>query len=138
VEVIVARRATFPLPAHTVSPAIARAHTARLLDPVVSSEHRGVAQLVVSELVTNAVMYGSEPITLELELERERLRIEVFDSDAAVDDARPDPQQRAPSLGGRGLQIVDALAESCGVEGRPGGKTVWAVVRIWPGAETRT
>jgi anti-sigma regulatory factor (Ser/Thr protein kinase) len=138
VDLTVSKRAIFPLHAHSTSPAIARAHTARLLDPVVASEQRGVAQLVVSELVTNAVMHGTEPIALQLELEWERLRIEVFDSEPALRAVRPHSESRPElSIGGRGLQIVEALAESCGVESRPDGKAVWAVLRIRPGTDTR-
>ena len=126
---------TYRLDANTVSPAIARAHTAHLIDARTLPSGRGAAALlVVSELVTNAVIHGSEPIDLALEINADVLRIEVGDGDPAVDDVamrnRSSDDTHAPD--GRGLRIVDALSDSWGVSDRPSGKTVWATVRIGP------
>ncbi|KIF72158.1 hypothetical protein HY68_13965 [Streptomyces sp. AcH 505] len=87
------------------------------------------AQLVLSELVTNAVRHAHVPGRL-IETRYERLangvRIEVHDAD----DAKP--QLQTPTLdaeSGRGLTLVDALtAGHWGVSARVGvGKLVWAV-----------
>lgn len=87
------------------------------------------AQLVLSELVTNAVRHGHVPGRL-IETRYEGLtngvRIEVHDA------ADTKPQLQAPTLdadSGRGLTLVDALtAGHWGVSARLGvGKLVWAV-----------
>ncbi len=84
--------------------------------------------LVVSELVTNSVRYGSEP--------GDRLRVIVDATDARTRIQVHDPVRREPRLRpesgercrGRGLYIVDALA-TWGITLRPFGKAVWAEVR---------
>lgn len=87
------------------------------------------AEVVLSELVTNAVRHGHIPGRL-IETRYERLadgvRIEVHDADDT------EPERRAPSPdddSGRGLMLVDALtAGRWGVSARVGvGKLVWAV-----------
>lgn len=85
-------------------------------------------QLVVSELVTNAVRHGAGPITLTLADARGGIRVGVHDFGARGPEARH-PDDRSP--GGRGLQVVDQLSWDWGVErSRAGqGKTVWAIVK---------
>lgn len=83
------------------------------------------AALVLSELVTNALLHceGGGPITVRLELQDDRLRLEVADRSPAV------PAQRVASPNaedGRGLDIVSQIAARWGVEPRPGGKRVYA------------
>ena len=81
------------------------------------------AELIVSELVCNAVRHAGTDIGLTLITRREGLRLEVSDS-----STRPiRPRIATPSdEGGRGLALVDALASHHGVRNSPGGKTVWA------------
>ena len=81
------------------------------------------AQLVVSELVCNAVRHAGTDIDLIIRARESGLRLEV--SDGSTDQVQP---RTATFLdeGGRGLQLVDALASHHGVRLRPGGKTVWA------------
>jgi anti-sigma regulatory factor (Ser/Thr protein kinase) len=84
------------------------------------------ALLVTSELFTNAVLHGSGRVDLYVTLDLEALRI------AVVDDGRrtPDPWSRReaiPTLGGRGLRIVDTVASTWGNNFDPAGRTrVWA------------
>jgi anti-sigma regulatory factor (Ser/Thr protein kinase) len=84
------------------------------------------ALLVTSELFTNAVLHGSGRIDLYVTLDPEALRI------AVVDDGRRTPErwQRrgvTPTLGGRGLRIVDSVASTWGNNFDPTGRTrVWA------------
>ncbi|WP_170191918.1 ATP-binding protein [Saccharothrix syringae] len=83
------------------------------------------AVLVTDELVSNARRHGEPPRTCRLALvdEARRLRVEVDDTSAE------EPRIRTPDeSGGRGLVIVDTLAEAWGVRHHPGGKTVWAEV----------
>jgi anti-sigma regulatory factor (Ser/Thr protein kinase) len=85
------------------------------------------AELLVSELVTNAVLYGYGADTLTLKRERNRLRICVSDRSAAV------PTPRAPSDDaevGLGMQLIAAYAAEWGVEPDENGKTVWCEVVI--------
>lgn len=81
--------------------------------------------LVVSELVTNAVVHGVEPIVVTMVRAPERIRIEVTDG---ADDSSP--HNNLPSTdseSGRGLSVVTRLAVAWGWRASPGhGKTVWA------------
>jgi hypothetical protein len=80
-----------------------------------------LAELVVSELVTNAVRYAQGPIGLRLVLE-DGLVCEVFDDSAAL------PRLRYPGTEderGRGLQVVSQLAQRWGARRTPSGKVVW-------------
>lgn len=84
----------------------------------------GRAALIATELVTNAVLHAGSPLRFGVHADRSWLRLEVCDDH----DALPDPQPASPDrLDGRGLALVDALADEWGVVTRPGGgKAVWA------------
>ncbi|MFL6129861.1 MAG: ATP-binding protein [Mycobacteriales bacterium] len=85
--------------------------------------------LVVSELVTNAVVHGAEPIVVTVTRAPERVRVEVTDgrSDASPHNNRPAPDAET----GRGLSVVTRLACAWGWRSTPGrGKTVWAEVPL--------
>jgi anti-sigma regulatory factor (Ser/Thr protein kinase) len=87
------------------------------------------AVLLASELVGNAVLHGRSPIRVRLALAAATLRIEVYDEDARL----PAPSVPNPeALGGRGLQIVAALARNWGAEPVPGGKRVWCELSLRP------
>ncbi len=96
-------------------------------------EQTQAAEVVVSELVTNAVTHTQTThIGVAVRIEAGAVRMEVSDGhgDAgALRLRRPAPTE----LGGRGLPIIDAMASSWGVmrrrDGRPG-KTVWATVPL--------
>ncbi|WP_165865650.1 SpoIIE family protein phosphatase [Vallicoccus soli] len=86
------------------------------------------ALLVVSELVTNAVLHTGEPCRLVLAREQDGrvLRIEVHDDSTR----HPSPREASDdALGGRGLAIVEALAQDWGVSPQGEGKAVWADLR---------
>ena len=86
----------------------------------------GDAELLVSELVTNAVRYGGRPLGVALSWDGDHLRLEVGDQSASRPVVRPRSQE---STGGRGMQLVDALATGWGVDPLPGGgKRVWAAL----------
>jgi CheY-like chemotaxis protein/anti-sigma regulatory factor (Ser/Thr protein kinase) len=82
------------------------------------------AQLVVSELVTNALIHGQSRCQLRAGLSDAALRLQVVDSGAGM----PDPQIAGEGdEHGRGLLLVSALCAAWGVEALPaGGKIVWA------------
>ena len=82
--------------------------------------------LVVSELVTNAVVHGAEPIGSRWCARAERVRVEVTDG-AAGASPHGNPRPPANAETGRGLSVVTRLAVAWGWRASPGsGKTVWA------------
>ncbi|MFE9021208.1 ATP-binding protein [Streptomyces sp. NPDC007808] len=87
--------------------------------------------LVVSELLTNAIVHALPPATLRLSrgpLDLGRaVRVEVTDMGPAASTAlrAPDPDEH-----GRGLDIVTALAARCGVRVHSGGTSRWAELRF--------
>ncbi|MGW2118621.1 ATP-binding protein [Streptomyces zhihengii] len=96
--------------------------------------------LLVAELAGNAVRHGRVPgrdfrLALRLDRARALVRVEVADACALLPPAvRPVPADDDES--GRGLLLVDALADRWGAEPRdPVGKTVWAEVSAAAGAD---
>ncbi len=80
------------------------------------------ALLLTSELVTNAVLHGRSEVCVEVGVADGRVRVAVVDENSR----RPAPVPEDPdALDGRGLALVDALADRWGVEERSGGKAVW-------------
>jgi anti-sigma regulatory factor (Ser/Thr protein kinase) len=85
-----------------------------------------VAQIVISELATNAVRHAGCPCTLRVFDGAQTLLIEVQDSSPRLPVVGPDLQDNIGSSG-RGLQIVKALSDRFGVKpSQKRGKTVWA------------
>jgi len=85
-------------------------------------------QLVISELVTNAVMHSGSDIEVELQFDRGQLRLRVHDWGGGT-PAIVSPQEREIGAGGVGLALVARAAQSWGVTPDPrGGKDVWCVL----------
>lgn len=83
------------------------------------------AVLVVSELVTNAVVHTKGPLRLRLEWRQERLSVAVADRLPRLLRLAGEPGD-LETEGGRGLLIVDQLASRWGVQHRAeGGKVIW-------------
>ncbi|WP_328660655.1 SpoIIE family protein phosphatase [Streptomyces sp. NBC_00334] len=83
-------------------------------------------ELVADELMTNALMHteGSAIVTLRLLTGTDRrLRVEVEDSSSALPRRR---EAGDDGVSGRGLLLVETLADEWGVEARGGGKCVWS------------
>ncbi|MGW7056144.1 ATP-binding protein [Streptomyces sp. NPDC054887] len=104
---------------------LARLREERRLD--ISSHVTGVAQLVVSELVTNACKYAPGPCVLSVELAGNALEITVWDSDPVLPVARAADPGR---VGGHGLEIVGALCGALEAWREPIGKRVKARVPV--------
>jgi anti-sigma regulatory factor (Ser/Thr protein kinase) len=91
-------------------------------EAALSDERCDDALLLTSELVTNAILHGRSEVSVEVEARGEVLRISVFDENSR----HPQPVEEDPdALDGRGLALVDALAQRWGVEDRRLGKVVW-------------
>ncbi|MGW8356993.1 SpoIIE family protein phosphatase [Streptomyces wedmorensis] len=95
------------------------------LEPLVDT-----VELLVSELVTNALRYGEGEIRLRLLRDR-TLVCEVWDAGLVQPRRR---RARDTDEGGRGLQLVGLLSASWGSRRTPRGKTVWFELGL-PGAE---
>ena len=84
-----------------------------------------VVELVVSELVTNAIRYGEPPFRLRLIRTDTAIICEVSDSGRAVPHLR---RARVLDEGGRGLLLVAQLSQRWGSRHTPTGKIIWAVL----------
>jgi len=84
------------------------------------------AEIVASELVTNSILHGNDPITFHLWPREDRLRIGVSDGNRAAPSARP---CAAVDTSGRGLAVVQHLALQWGSDPYYRGKITWADVK---------
>lgn len=114
------------LPADARSAGRARTFVAQFSASVgLSGEVRRTASLLVSELVTNAIVHGRSGAAVDVELIPAGIRVVVSDDSPAPLPA-VDLQPRTSAEGGRGLLIVSLLASRWGVSPSPaGGKAVW-------------
>lgn len=106
----------------------ARRHARVQLQDVLDEDRLQDALLIVSELVTNAVLHGFPPGQLSLEVGADQIRVAVEDSSEALPvlRAHDDDAHR-----GRGIALVDALADRWGVDTNSAGqKQVWFELRI--------
>ncbi len=121
------RRFRFELAAHPGSVAQARrlAH-ARLTRWSVCADTCDSAALVISELVTNAIVHtASRRVLCELHEHADTVRIAVRDEGCAPGEPHPSPQ-RPDEEHGRGLLLVDALCRAWGAQEHGPGLLVWA------------
>jgi anti-sigma regulatory factor (Ser/Thr protein kinase) len=86
---------------------------------------RDAISVMVSELAMNAVQYARTPFVVSIELTGDSLRVEVTDSGGGSPEAQPLPPASSPH--GRGLFLVDRLADEWGVSPAADGpeRTVW-------------
>ncbi|MGW1887532.1 ATP-binding SpoIIE family protein phosphatase [Streptomyces sp. NPDC001970] len=114
--------ATWKVDADPAEVARARASVSKQLTTWGLEELDFTTELVVSELVTNAIRYGRPPIQLRLIHDR-TLMCEVADAGSTTPHLR---RARVFDEGGRGLFLVAQLAEHWGTRHARRGKTVWA------------
>ncbi|MER6984844.1 ATP-binding SpoIIE family protein phosphatase, partial [Streptomyces carpinensis] len=100
-----------------------RAACARRLQGWGLDEIGFTTELILSELVTNAIRYGSEPIRLRLLYDRESLICEVADGSSTSPHLR---RAAATDEGGRGLFLVAQLARRWGTRYTARGKVIWS------------
>jgi PAS domain S-box-containing protein len=114
------------LPSEPLSVATARAFVGDQLARAGRDEWTDTATLVVSELVTNAVLHAHTSVELTVRVLADHARIEVRDFSPSLPLAHP---YRDDASTGRGLDLVAALSSAHGVEHLgDAGKIVWCCV----------
>ncbi|MFE9438915.1 SpoIIE family protein phosphatase [Streptomyces sp. NPDC006602] len=114
--------ASWELPADPAVVADARKAASRRLSDWGLDELAFTTELVVSELVTNAIRHAIGSIRLRLIMDR-TLICEVFDGGATAPHLR---HPRTTDEGGRGLLLVSQFAQRWGTRFLPEGKVIWA------------
>ncbi|MGW1617881.1 SpoIIE family protein phosphatase [Streptomyces sp. NPDC002172] len=113
---------TWQLPQHPAAVAGARKMACEQLEAWGLTDAAFATELIVSELVTNAVRYGDGPIALRL-IRDAALICEVSDGSSTAPHLR---RARVYDEGGRGLLLVAQISERWGSRQTPTGKTIWA------------
>ncbi|MGW1590893.1 SpoIIE family protein phosphatase [Streptomyces sp. NPDC002386] len=119
--------ATWDIPADPALVAPIRKQVLDQLETWSLSEASFTAELVVSELVTNAIRYGSRPIRLRLIHDAATLIVEVSDSSHTAPHLR---RAKIFDEGGRGLLLVAQLTQRWGSRHTTEGKTIWAELTL--------
>ncbi|WP_329333747.1 SpoIIE family protein phosphatase [Streptomyces sp. NBC_01352] len=114
--------ATWDLPSDPTVVSEARVHASDQLIAWGLEELAFTTELVVSELVTNAIRYGKSPIQLRMILQS-ALTCEVSDASSTSPHLR---RARVFDEGGRGLLLVAQLTEHWGTRHNREGKVIWA------------
>ncbi|MBC2902426.1 SpoIIE family protein phosphatase [Streptomyces cupreus] len=118
---------TWDIPADPALVAPIRKQVVEQLDTWELSAASFTAELVVSELVTNAIRYGSQPIRLRLIHDAATLICEVSDASHTAPHLR---RAKAWDEGGRGLLLVAQLTQRWGSRHTEQGKTIWAELAL--------
>ncbi|MDL5202434.1 ATP-binding protein [Streptomyces sp. ALI-76-A] len=130
---------TLHLPHDPHAPGIARATLRTVLDAHGLSSLTPTAELLASELLTNAHLHTAGPYALRLRaMEPGRVRVAVWDTDPSVPPGFAGAGAAVPpgdAEGGRGLPLVRAFADAVGAfvlrepGASKGGKLLWAECR---------
>ncbi|MGW5328457.1 SpoIIE family protein phosphatase [Streptomyces sp. NPDC004014] len=116
------RVAEWQVPSDPAAVAEVRSSVVRQLDDWGLAELSFTTELILSELVTNAIRYGRGPIGVRLLRER-TLICEVSDGSTTSPHLR---YAASTDEGGRGLFLVAQLADRWGTRYTPNGKIIWA------------
>ena len=98
---------------------------------IICADPTDVVKLLVSELVTNAVLHAKSEAEVVVQLRAECIRVEVLDRSRelpVVKDVPPD------ATSGRGMALVRSYASAWGTRSLPHGKAVWFEVPRSPSA----
>ena len=121
VDGVARARLELQLPRSEEAPEIARGRVVQRFARELDRRELENAQLLTSELVTNAVMHGRGAIELSAVLDEDRLLVEVTDDGEGFE---PTLRKRAlDAVGGNGLNIVDVIASRWGIH--EGSSQVW-------------
>jgi len=125
-EVLLRRQSS--IPATPQAPSSARRALKDAIPPPDLAFRLDDAQLVISEVVSNAVKHGArdsrDALRLVIETDDRRLRVDVEQTLAALDVHPTERHVDSAHGGGSGLLIVEALADAWGAEAGPPGH-VW-------------
>ncbi|MEV6209697.1 SpoIIE family protein phosphatase [Kitasatospora sp. NPDC051914] len=121
------RIATLDLPGEGPLPAQARRFTRATLQAWGLAGHSEFAELMVSELVTNALLHADAPRRLRLYRDDRTLTVEVSDAGSQAPRLRSSAEE---DEGGRGMHLVSELAHRWGTRPTKEGKVVWAEVEL--------
>ncbi|MFF2509222.1 SpoIIE family protein phosphatase, partial [Streptomyces sp. NPDC058067] len=116
------RVAAWDVPSDPAAVATVRAEAARQLEAWGLAEIGFTTELIVSELVTNSIRYGTQPIWLRLLHDRNHLICEVADGSSTSPHLR---RAKATDEGGRGLFLVAQFARHWGTRYTTRGKIIW-------------
>jgi PAS domain S-box-containing protein len=122
-----AQVATWDIPADPALVAPIRKQALEQLAAWSLTEASFTAELVVSELVTNAIRYGAPPIRLRLIHDAATLICEVSDTSHTAPHLR---RAKTWDEGGRGLLLVAQLTQRWGSRHTADGKTIWAELTV--------
>src|SRR3954468_23271465 len=120
----VAAIAAVSLPPDPQAPGRARRFLAGTCPPTSDPSLCDIGQLLVSELVTNAVVHAASAVEVEVEWQAGGLVVRVRDADTGPLVGRAGGGSELDE-GGRGFMLVDRLADMWGTEHNAGRKTVW-------------
>ncbi|WP_371658432.1 PAS domain S-box protein [Streptomyces sp. NBC_00280] len=115
------------LPATASSVPAGRAFMGETLAAWGCPQHTDDARLLVSEILTNAVQHAQGPLVLHLRRTVTELAVEISDLSPHLPQPRLAAQDEES---GRGLILVDTLADSWGVRPDEHGKTTWFTLRL--------
>ncbi|MFF4113598.1 ATP-binding protein [Streptomyces sp. NPDC001714] len=126
--------ASWPLPRDLTSVRQARRLVTAQLGDWAVGDLADTAELLVSELVTNALRHTRGPLRLNLQLRHSRLLCEVEDTESAG-PARGVADPGAEN--GRGIELLDLLADAWGSVRTATGKTMWFELQAEGSRETQ-
>jgi PAS domain S-box-containing protein len=110
------------LPPHPSSVGAARRLVREELESAGRLDLCDTAELLVSEVVTNALVHAGTPIEVHARVRDTGLRVEITDGSPVAPTIRNHSSMAGT---GRGLRLLQAMVEAWGADARPFGKTVW-------------
>jgi hypothetical protein len=115
---------TYELPSQPSSARLARRLARGAMggcpEPIVET-----AELLITELISNAILHTSSPPVMHIDVDFGTVRISVSDESSQTPEVR---HGELDDEGGRGLMLVESLASSWGCTLTSGGKQIWFIL----------